>query len=151
MTPNPQLAFANQDHPAAAQAPKTLREALEHARAFLDSDRCIGQANFCKYSYPDGTNCIVGSFFTQEQLSDLKRRRTNTHKVESLAQDGHVTWPGTKNVELMTGMTVEQAQALQDTFDAATRHNGDRKPLKRWLDKVLDTGYGRLRSVRFKL
>lgn len=144
-TPNPWLAKADPNHPAVQQAPKTLREALERAAAFLNSDRAQPPGT-CLYRDGSGKNCIIGSFFTDAQLDDIV---TGTESFNRADVPRLAKAVGEWNIELMTGMTRQKAEALQCLFD----QRRFRDILRADLASILasDSGIGRIGNVEFNL
>lgn len=131
-------------HPALEQAPKSLREALERIVAYAKKNglkQLVYADNFT------GRCCAIGQFFTPEQIQeikDAKNRDGNSLNGERI--DAVVKRFGEKNIEAMTGMTVEQATAIQIVND-----NIGEEKLIGGIQAILKSGYGYIYGVKFDL
>jgi hypothetical protein len=88
--------------------------------AMDDSGDCI---------YKSGKQtCGVGALFNAAQLKDIQKRDLNNTRIGSVA-----TYIGQKNIEAVTGFTIEELELMQTMHDAA--YNG----FKKWLEmKILE-------------
>lgn len=68
----------------------------------------------CFYAYPSGNHCAVGCLFSEAQLKVIDQEDENESNVEALASTF-----GKKNIEAVTGMTIEELEALQKIHDGA--------------------------------
>lgn len=99
-------------HPALVNVPKSPLEAYERLLKALEKDE-LQPSGICKYSNSDDEPCAVGYFFTPEQRADIKGR--GDLNDESIFDVSLVI--GVKNVEAMTGMTIDQCVSVQRAFD----------------------------------
>lgn len=88
--------------------------------AMDDSGDCI---------YKSGKQtCGVGALFNAAQLKDIQKRDLNNTRIGSVA-----TYIGQKNIEAVTGFTIEELEQLQTMHDAAYNE------FKKWLEmKILE-------------
>jgi hypothetical protein len=68
----------------------------------------------CQYTYASGNHCAVGSLFSEAQLKLIDQEDENESDVEAVASVF-----GEKNIEAVTGMTVQELRALQKVHDDA--------------------------------
>jgi len=122
--------MTNKQHPALEQAPKNLREALERIRDYAKENPVLPA---CMYQGRSGLRRIIGQFFTQAQLDYIKAHKDKDGiSLNHTTVRGMAVAIGKENIEAMTGMTVEQAHALQYQFD-----NFPRLEFLKRLDAVL--------------
>jgi len=88
--------------------PKTLKESLKRAVAFLEENK----SGWPMYEDRQGCPCLIGSYFTKEQRKWIKDESLNGSSVAVLE-----TKIGTENLLAMTGMNVNQCRILQQSFD----------------------------------
>jgi hypothetical protein len=70
----------------------------------------------CFYQYPSGNHCAIGSLFSEAQLKQINKGDSwEDHNEESIV--GLARHFGKKNVETVTGMSVEELSILQNTHD----------------------------------
>ena len=100
--------MTTQQHPALHAAPKTLRESLERALAFLKENK----GGYAKYENSCGDPCLIGSYFTPEQRQWIIKEDINS---ECIYQAVKVI--GEHNLKAMTGMSTDQCSVLQNHFD----------------------------------
>lgn len=125
-------------HPAFEKAPKTLREALTIALKFAKRSKNYGHC-----LYVDGRKiCIIGNFFTKDQLNWIVRENKNPTNVGRL-----VEVIGAKNLRAMTCMTADQAVAIQSIFD----YQDGKEQLVASLENVLSQGRAKIKGIEFKL
>lgn len=125
------------EHTALSQAPKTLREALTRALAFIEKGENQGA---CCYEAKNGDLCVIGDFLTPEQRQDLIQRGLNFTAIAAVI--GEV---GIENIHAMTRMSFRQAHALQIGFDRVDK----RDTLISEIKSILKHGRGQIRDVKF--
>lgn len=125
------------NQPALDQAPKTLRAALKRALAYAKKNNL----STCMYRNAVGNPCIVGQFFTGEQIDEIVAAGHNGMSVFSVASKF-----GRKNIQAMTGMSVDQAEALQRLNDKLGKTR-----LIEEISAVLKTGNGVIFNTHFDL
>jgi len=90
-------------------APKTLKESLERAVVFLK----LKPKGDSLYQNFDGNPCLIGSYFTPEQLKWIRMKNMNKEPITSLYCE-----VGEKNLTAMTSMTLDQCTVLQQLYDS---------------------------------
>jgi len=90
-------------------APKTLKESLKRAVAFLE----LKPKGENLYQDCEGNPCLLGSYFTSEQLKWIRMKNLNKTQITSVYRE-----IGEKNLTAMTGMTVDQCTVLQQLYDS---------------------------------
>lgn len=101
--------MTNAIHPALAQAPKSTREALERALNYVKT-KTVAKS---QYVDRNGNFCIIGQFFTPEQIERIKCTRDKDGLLNDLWVHSLANSFGKKNIEAMTGLTIAQANSLQ--------------------------------------
>ena len=101
--------------PTLETAPKTLRESIERIVSYAANRRLANGW------YVDPANhyqtCAIGLFFTAEQRRDILARGLNGELVTFVAKE-----IGVPNIEAMTGMSIEQATAIQRMNDTNSNY-----------------------------
>jgi hypothetical protein len=100
----------------------------------------------CFYQYPSGNHCAVGSLFSEAQLKQIKGDDSwESHNEENIA--GVAKRFGEKNIETVTGMSIDELKVLQNTHDkvlqefsanAAKRINNARQAVIEQAKKMLE-------------
>lgn len=130
-------------HPAVTQAPKNLRESLERVAEFLKSGRQSTSYSYLSRSKEGPKNCVIGQFFTPDQLEYIRLQGLNRASVKALTRD-----IGAENLMAMTHLNVDQAWALQDLFDRGVE---SRRMLLNSVQEVLLLCRPRINNIEFRL
>lgn len=91
---------------------RTRIQALEHILSCYNADK-LGAMKYggCVYEYRN-KNCGIGCLFTPEQIKDIKLRQLNALPIEHVAE-----YIGEDNIEIVTGMKIEELCAIQNIHD----------------------------------
>jgi len=118
-------------------APKTLKESLERAVAFLEENEISSSV----YENDAGCPCLIGSYFTPQQRAWIIDENLNDlHIYKVVKKIGH------QNLTAMTAMSHEQCSVLQHKFDSG---RGDRLQTK--ILDILAAKKGTISGIEFKL
>jgi len=93
------------------------------------------------YEDKRGCPCLIGSYFTKDQLAWIKEKQINRKTIDTATKI-----IGTKNLTAMTAMTVDQCYVLQDSFDM-----GNNETLLTNIKQILSGQRTRISNVEFKL
>jgi hypothetical protein len=78
--------------------------------------------------------CVVGALFNAAQLKDIQKRDLNNDRIGLVASD-----IGQKNIEAVTGFTIEELEQMQTMHDAAYSWSDTSNEFKQWLEmKILE-------------
>lgn len=116
--------------------PRKLEEALRIIANHAQAQRLTHR----RYRYKKLV-CPIGSLLTKAQLDYLEQHHMNGMPVVKVAKR-----IGVRNVELMTGMTIDQAAAVQSINDQTNAH-----VLYSEVARVLEKGKGTIGFVEFNI
>jgi hypothetical protein len=99
--------------PAPGFTRRTLLDAV-HAIIAARNNGTLALEGGCVYqSKKDGKRCIIGALFSDAQLAYIHHFKLNGATISSLKG-----WVGAANIEFVTGLTLDQAAALQSEWDS---------------------------------
>lgn len=72
----------------------------------------------CMYRYK-GKRCAVGALFNNAQLDDIERLDLNSNSIGIVA-----VYIGCRNIETVTGFTLDELETIQDQHDRCSGRTG---------------------------
>lgn len=128
---------------------RTLRQGLQHILDEVEAGR-VGGSNgtigACLYESYNGIRCGIGCMFTPEQIAEIKELEMNSVRISVLVR----SFIGEDNLKWMTGMSVEQAGAIQIAHDSGSNFERGRR-LVDAIKPVLEGKTDTINGVVFKL
>lgn len=101
----------------------------------------------CNYQYPSGNHCAVGCLFSEAQLKLI----TQEDEFQSSMNEEHIgslaAAFGKKNIEAVTGMTVEELTAIQKAHDNELTSFGTQKER---LEKAIEAVVSKAKTMLAK-
>jgi len=115
---------------------RTRLQNLKHIlKQYTKGNLGANVAGACYYEH-NGKNCGVGCMFSAAQIRDLKARGLNGMSIEYVTAE-----IGEKNIEAVTGMSLDELGTMQAHHDTATARIGTGHPdtdFYRYVTRLLD-------------